>query len=139
MIIIHENYIQTCLDRRGRRLVICGFTIVCFYPICWWCSICLIAPTTIGVVFGRTWWATGHDVLNLLGIDGLPLAQGLCHRLHLVTVFLDEIARNGVLLINDAANLTVNLLHGVLRQGIAFANTTTQEDFVIIISVHHGP
>src|SRR5690625_6151312 len=89
-------------------------------------------------IFGRTWWATGHDVINLLGIDGLPLEQGLCHGLHLVTVFLDEIARNGVLLINDAANLTVNLLHGVLRQGIAFANTTTQEDFVIIISVHHG-
>src|SRR3990167_1795409 len=64
---------------------------------------------TAGIALGRTACAdrrtrflARHDVLDLRGIERLPLEQGLRHLLHLVAVFLDDGAGAGILLVHDA-------------------------------------
>lgn len=59
-------------------------------------------------------WArrlAGHDVIDLLGINGFPFKQRFCHRLHLVPIFLEQATSQCVLLINDAADFSIHLLH----------------------------
>src|SRR5882724_7661269 len=63
-------------------------------------------------ILGRTRLLAGHDVVDLLGVDGFPFQQGLGHRVHPVLVVLDQLARQRVLLVDDAAHLGVDLLHG---------------------------
>src|SRR5688572_26236612 len=59
---------------------------------------------------GRPRWLPAHDVADLVGVERLVLEQRLGHRLDLVAVVLEELARDAVLLVDDAADLRVDLL-----------------------------
>src|SRR5882672_1425916 len=50
-----------------------------------------------------------HDVGDLLGIEGLELEQRRRHRLDLLAILLEQLARDRVLLVDDAADLGVDL------------------------------
>src|SRR5690349_12687550 len=58
----------------------------------------------------RTRRLARHDVADLVGVDRLPLEQRLGHRLDLVAVVLEQLAREQVLLVDDAADLRIDLL-----------------------------
>ena len=79
---------------------------------------------------GRPRRPAGHDVVDLVGVEGLPLEQRLGHRLHLVAVLLQEPRRELVLLVDDAADLGVALLHRSLPDGVLRRNRGG--------AVHHG-
>ena len=50
-----------------------------------------------------------HDVVDLLGIDGFPFEQGLRHHLDLVAMLFQQLARQRVLLVDDAADFRIDL------------------------------
>src|SRR5690349_9967772 len=58
-------------------------------------------------VLGRTRILAGHDVVQLLPVDGFPLEQGLGHGVHLVLVVLDQLARQRIFLVDDPPDLLV--------------------------------
>src|SRR5690606_20624759 len=60
-------------------------------------------------LLGRPGRAARHDVVDLVGVDRFPLEQRLGHRLDLVPVLLEDLARGRVLLVDDAADLAVDL------------------------------
>ena len=60
------------------------------------------------------------------------------HGVHFVFVVFDQLAREGVLLIDDAANDRVNFLHGLLRHIHVLGDRPAQEDFALVLSVDHG-
>src|SRR5690606_15910120 len=83
------------------------------------------------------WWQTFHDVVDLVGINGFPLQQSLGHGMHLVAVVLDQLAGNGVLLVDDLANLGVHFLHGGFGHVRCFGNAAAQEDLAFVLGVYN--
>jgi hypothetical protein len=57
----------------------------------------------------RTRRAAGHDVVDLVRVDRLELEQRLGHRLDLVAIVLEQLARDRVLLVDDLADLASTL------------------------------
>src|SRR3989304_5988246 len=68
-----------------------------------------------------------HDVVQLIGVQRLPLEQRLGHDLHLVPVFLDQTPRQRILLVDDAAYLLVDLLQRHLGNVLVRGNRTAEE------------
>ena len=58
--------------------------------------------------------------------------------MHLVAVVFDQLARQAVLLVNDATHLTVHLLHGLLAHVGRLGDRTPQENFAFVFSIDHG-
>ena len=58
--------------------------------------------------------------------------------LHLVAVVLDQAPRQGVLLVDDAAHLGVDLLHGLLAHVGGLGDRAAQEDLALVLGVDHG-
>src|SRR5690606_12636693 len=88
-------------------------------------------------VFGWTWRLAIHDVVDLVRVDGFPLKQRLGHGVHFVAVLFDQAARQLVLLVNDAANLSIDHLHGLLAHIGGLGHRATQEHFAFILGIHH--
>src|SRR4051812_25127932 len=87
----------------------------------------------------RTRRAARHDVADLLGVDRLPLEQRLRHHLDLVAVLLDQVARHAVLLVDDAADLAVDLLHGRFRHVLVRGHGAAEEHLALVLAVNHRP
>src|SRR5437879_3436130 len=81
----------------------------------------------------------GHDVGDLVGVDGLELEQRLRHRLDLVAVVLEKPARDAVLLVDDAADLGVDLLHRRLGDVLVRGDRAAEEYLALVLAVHHRP
>ena len=58
--------------------------------------------------------------------------------MHLVGVLLDQATRQGVLLIDDAAHLGVDLLHGLFRDVGGLGHRAAQEDLAFVLGIDHG-
>src|SRR5215467_15047793 len=72
-----------------------------------------------------------HDVLDLLGVERLPLEQRLGHRFDLVAVLLDELARQRVLLVDDPPDFLVDLLHGRLGDVLLRRDRAAEENLAL--------
>ena len=59
--------------------------------------------------------------------------------MHLVAVVLNELARQAVLLINDAADFGVHLLHGLLAHIGRFCDRAAQKYLALVLCVNHRP
>src|SRR5882672_101763 len=81
----------------------------------------------------------GHDVADLVGVDGLELEQRLGHRLDLVAVVLEKLAREAVLLVDDALDLAVDLLHRRLGHALVRGDRAAEEDLALVLAVDHRP
>src|SRR6267142_4564461 len=81
----------------------------------------------------------GHDVADLVGVDRLVLEQRLGHRLDLVAVVFQQLARKVVLDVDDAADLAVDLLHGRLRDVLVRLDRAAEEDLALVLAVDHRP
>ena len=57
--------------------------------------------------------------------------------MHLVFVVFNQLTRQAVLLIDDAAHFRVHLLHGLLAHVGGFGHRAAQEHFALIFCVHH--
>src|SRR5258708_3556305 len=96
----------------------------------------------LGVRARRLRWPrrlAGHDVTDLVGVDGLELEQRLGHRLDLVAVVLEELAREVVLLVDDAANLRIHLLHRLLGHVLVRGHRPAGEDLALVLAIDHPP
>jgi hypothetical protein len=58
-------------------------------------------------------------------------------RVHLVAVVLDELARQAVLLVDDAAHFLVDLLHGLLGDVGGLGDRAAQEHLALVLGVDH--
>jgi hypothetical protein len=88
---------------------------------------------------GRARRQAGHDVVDLVGVDGLQFKQGGGHGLDLVAVVFQQLARARVLLVDHAANLDIHLLHGGFRHVLVRGDGAAEEDFALLFAVHHRP
>src|SRR5699024_10968992 len=79
-----------------------------------------------------------HDVVDLVGINGFPLEQGRSHGFHLVAVFFDQLACHTVLLVDDAADLLVDLLHGGLGYVRGLCHAASKKDLAFVFGIDHG-
>src|SRR5690606_11063418 len=68
-----------------------------------------------------------------------PLEQRIGHGMHLVGVVFDELARHGVLFVDDLADFGIDLLHGGLGDVPGLGHAATQEDLAFVLGIHHGP
>src|SRR5690606_30440587 len=59
--------------------------------------------------FRRARFAAGHDVVDLLRVDGLVLDQRLCHQVQLVGVGAQDIRGPLVVAVDDRAHLVVDV------------------------------
>src|SRR6185295_5951511 len=73
----------------------------------------------------------GHDVGDLLGVERLELEQRRRHRLDLVPVLLEDLAGDRVLLVDDAADLGVDLLHRRLGDVLVRLDRAAEEDLAL--------
>src|SRR5918994_6627983 len=80
----------------------------------------------------------GHDVADLVGVERLVLEQRLGHHLDLFAVLLEDLASDAVLLIDDAADLGVDLLHGRFGHALVRGHRAAEEHFALVLAVHHG-
>src|SRR5258707_1042502 len=87
---------------------------------------------------GRARRPAVHDVLDLLGVDGFQLEQGLGHGLDLVAVVEDELLREAVLLVDDLADLGVDLLHRHFGHVLVRGDRASEEHLPLVLAVHHG-
>src|SRR3990170_7230858 len=83
----------------------------------------------------RARFLAGHDVVNLIGVERLPLEQRLRHLLDLVAVILDDGARAGILLVNDAADLPVHQLGGGVREVLVRGDVAPEEHLALVLAV----
>ncbi|MCY1378597.1 hypothetical protein D9M69_662470 [compost metagenome] len=58
--------------------------------------------------------------------------------MHLVAVFFDQVTRQLVLLVDDAAHLGVDLLHGGLAHVGGLGHRTAEENLTFVFGIHHG-
>ena len=58
--------------------------------------------------------------------------------MHLVLVVLDQLARQRVLLVDDAAHLGVDLLHGLFRDVGGLGHAAAQEHLALVLGIDHG-
>ena len=79
----------------------------------------------------------GHDVVDLVGVDRLELEQRGGHRLDLVAIVLEELPRDRVLLVDDLADLAVDLAHRLLRHVDGARDRPAEEDFALVLAVDH--
>ena len=79
----------------------------------------------------------GHDVVDLVGVDRLELEQRLGHRLDLVAVVLEQLARDRVLLVDDLADLAVDLAHRLLGHVLVRRDRAAEEDLALVLAVDH--
>src|SRR4051812_10870731 len=86
----------------------------------------------------RTRRLARHDVADLVGVDGFPLEERLGHRLHLVAVVFQKLARQTVLRIDDAADLRVDLLQRGLRNVLVGGHRAAEEDLAVLLAIDHG-
>src|SRR3954464_12369895 len=85
----------------------------------------------------RTRRLAGHDVVDLVGVDRLPLEQRLGHCLYLVAVVLEQLPRHPVLRVDDMADLGVDLLHGRFGHVLVRLNRASEEDLALVLAVDH--
>jgi hypothetical protein len=71
---------------------------------------------------GRTRRAAGHDIVDLIGIYGFPFEQRRRHRFDLIAILFQNFARHIVLLVDNAANRGIYLLHGGFRDVRSFGD-----------------
>src|SRR5438445_5898623 len=86
---------------------------------------------------GRARRPAVHDVLDLLGVDGFQLEQGLGHGFDLVAVVEDELPRQAVLLVDDLADLGVDLLHRHFGHVLVGGDRASEEHFPLVLAVDH--
>ena len=67
----------------------------------------------------------------------LPLEQRLGHRLDLVAVVLQQLARERVLLVDDAADLGVDLLHRRFGHVLVRGDRAAEEHLALVLAVDH--
>ena len=80
----------------------------------------------------------GHDVVQLIAVNGFPFQQSFRHGVHFVLVVFNQLAGTTILFIDDATNLCVHLEHGLLTHVGGFGHGTTQEDFAFVVGINHG-
>src|SRR5574341_965241 len=88
---------------------------------------------------GRARRAALHDVVDLVGVERLPLEQRLRHRFDLVAVVLDQLARKPVLLVDDAPDFGIHLLHRGLGYVLVHRHRAAEEDLALVLAVDHRP
>src|SRR6266513_5379982 len=86
---------------------------------------------------GRARRPAVDDVLDLLGVDGFELEQRLGHGFDLVAVVEDELLRQAVLLVDDLADLGVDLLHRHLGHILVRGDRASEEHFPLVLAVDH--
>ena len=95
---------------------------------------CLVAVSRLG----RTRRFPGHDVVDLIGIQGFNFQKGFGHRFDFVAVTFDQFTRQRVLLIDDATDLGVHLLHGGLGNILVRGDRAPQKYFALVFAIDHG-
>src|SRR6185436_7964623 len=103
----------------------------------------------VRVVFRRRGWRlrgsrlgwtrrlAGQDVVELIGVERLQLEQRLCHRFDDRPVVLDQLARQLVLRIDDVADLLIHFLQRRLGHVLVRGDRAAEEDFALVLAVHH--
>src|SRR5262245_13270731 len=86
---------------------------------------------------GRTRRLPAHDVVDLVGVYGFPLEQRLRHRLDLVAVVDDQLPRERVLLVDDLADLLIDLLQRRLGHVLVRGDRAAEEHLALVLAVHH--
>src|SRR6185503_3148028 len=86
---------------------------------------------------GRARGAPGHDVVDLVRVDRLPLEQRLGHHLDLVAVFLEQAPRERVLPVDDGAHFLVHGHHHLFRHVLVRGHLAAEEDLAFVLAVHH--
>src|SRR3990172_6325951 len=95
-----------------------------------------VAPRRAAHARGRARFLARHDVLDLVGLERLPLEQGPGQALDLLAVLLDDGARPGVLLIDDAADFPVHDLgHGVAHVLVRH-HVAPEENLALVVAVN---
>src|SRR5579862_6493787 len=68
----------------------------------------------------------GHDVLQLLLVDGLVLDERLGHRVQLLEVALENALGTGVVGLDDAAHLLVDRVRGNVRDLLVLGDAASE-------------
>src|SRR6185369_1594644 len=76
-----------------------------------------------------------HDVLDLVAVERFDFEQRLGHRFDLVAVFLDELPRQRILLVDDATDLQVDLLHRRLGHVLLRRDRAAEEHLALVLGV----
>src|SRR5690606_264839 len=94
---------------------------------------------TLVPVTRRPGLAAGHDVVDLAGVDGLVLQQGLGHDMQLVHVVLQDRRGAVIGLVKNAADHLVDLPRGLVRHALVLGDRAAQEHLVLVVGVGDRP
>jgi hypothetical protein len=78
------------------------------------------------------------DQLDLGGVEGFALEQGLRHAVHDILVRLEDGVSGFVAGVHEAANFGVDLLGGVVGEVAGLADIAAEEDFLLLLAEGHG-
>src|SRR5690606_32144572 len=82
----------------------------------------------------------GHDVVDLVGVDGFVLHQRLGHHVQLVAILGENALCGRVAVIDDAAHLLVDLPGSLgLYIGMVGSGAATEEDLALLFRIHQRP
>src|SRR6185312_209997 len=93
----------------------------------WWRRRYRAGRRVLGPVRRRSGLASGHDVVDLVGVDGFVLQQQLGHDVQLVEVRGQQLPRARIGAIKDAAHHFVDLARRLVRNALVLRDRTTQE------------
>ena len=116
---------MACLNRCGRAHFIITLT--------------AILADIVAVVFRRAGLLAGHDFQHLVAVDGFPIHQGLGHGFHFIAAAVQNLARHGILLVENTADFGIHLLHGVLGNILRMRYRTAEKHFALVFAIHHRP
>src|SRR6202046_3777059 len=77
------------------------------------------------------------DELDLGGVQGLTLEQGGCHAVHDVLVGVENRVGRLVGGVNEAANLGVNLVSGLVGEVAVLCDLASEEDLLFLLAEGH--
>ena len=96
------------------------------------------APARRDVVvpaFGRTRGATGHDVLDLLGVNRLVLDERVRHGVEALHVLLEDPLRALVVAIDDVPDLLVDEVGRLVRHQLVLGHRVAEEHLALVLAV----
>ena len=71
----------------------------------WWFMRIGVLPVT-----RRARFFTGHNVVDLIAVDGLEFHQGSGHQMQLVEIVLEDLLRTRIGLVNNGTDFTVDIV-----------------------------
>jgi hypothetical protein len=86
-----------------------------------------------------TRWPTRHNVVNLIGINGLELDQRISHGMQLVEIIPQHLFGTPVITVNDRANFLVDDMGGFIRNILMPGHRPPQKHLAIVFAVGQRP